>query len=238
MSLSALLTLSAAFLFMPLPLTASQELLDESDPLFLRSYHCTTASFVLHRLFKLLFMCCQRLPQRVQRIAGGKLCQFLKLEVGKSLGMEDQTDIWRLGSWDASQGGPAGFYPLLVSVDHTFLDGCHGDFRCDRQRICSFLQKSGFFAANEHATACTVEPVRTRNVELIAAEHRLAIGIIANEPAEGGEALSRSLHINQAFKDPAHIVSRFDDAVELDHVLIGVAPDGPGIRVPRIGCEI
>jgi hypothetical protein len=102
---------------------------------------------------------------------------------------------------------------------------------------CSPPQPS-LLAPNEHATPGTVEPVRAGHVELIAAVHGLTVGIIADEPPQGCKALRSGLHINHALQDAAHIVSRFDDAMELEHVLVGVAPDGSGIGVPCIVRQI
>ena len=223
---------------MPTPLTGSKEFLDESDALFLCSYHGAAAGFVLLRLLQLLFLRCQSLPQRVQRFAGGQLCQVLKLAVGQPCGMKDKTDIRCLGGWDVSQGSTAGLYTFLVTVDYAVLDGRHGDLRGDRQRVCLIPQESGLLATNEHATAFTVEPVRAGHVELIAAVHRFAVGIVADEPPQSGKTLRSGLHINHALQNAAHIVSRFDDALELEHVLVGVAPDGSSIGVPCIFGQI
>jgi fumarate reductase subunit D len=68
MSLAALLFPFTALLLVLTLLTGSKELLDESDPLLLRSHQGIATSFVLLRLLKPLFMSVKRLPQFAQSI--------------------------------------------------------------------------------------------------------------------------------------------------------------------------
>src|SRR5712692_7013239 len=96
------------------------------------------------------------------------------------------------------------------------------------------MEEPGLLPANEHATAFTIQSVGASNVKLIATIHRLAVGVVANEPAQGGNTLGRRLHIHHSFNDPTHIVSIANDAMELEGVLPGVTPDRSGIGVPCI----
>ena len=99
MSLSALLFPLTALLLVLTLRAGSKELLDEADPLLLRSHQSVATSFVLLRLLKPLFMGNERLLQLVQRLRGGKLCELFQLGVAQALRVEDEPDIWRLWRW-------------------------------------------------------------------------------------------------------------------------------------------
>src|SRR5258708_642068 len=96
------------------------------------------------------------------------------------------------------------------------------------------MEEPGLLPANEHTTAFTIQAVGTWNVPLIGTVHRFTIGVVANEPAQGGNTLGCRLHIHHSFNDTTHIISVTNDAMELEGMLPCVMPDRSGIRVPCI----
>src|SRR5213083_2047880 len=100
--------------------------------------------------------------------------------------------------------------------------------------MVALMQEPSLLPTNEHATAFTIQSVGTRNVKLIATVHRFAIGVVANEPAQGGNTLGCRLHIHHSFNDPTHIISIANDSMELEGMLPCITPDRSGICVPCI----
>ncbi len=129
MSLSALL-LSSTFLLMPTLLTASNEILDDHDPLFLGSDESVAASLVLlSHLCQILLMGIECLAQLLQRLRAGKLCELFQLGVTQAFRVEDEPDIWRLWRWYPLQRSPTRFCPCPIPFDHTFFERRHGHLR-------------------------------------------------------------------------------------------------------------
>jgi hypothetical protein len=73
---------------------------------------------------------------------------------------------------------------------------------------------------------------------LIATEHWLSIGIIANEPSECWQSLGRGLHIDNPFDDPTHIVGGLDCPMKLNRVLPGVASDRSRVHMSSVFGQI
>ncbi len=79
--------------------------------------------------------------------------------------------------------------------------------------------------------------MRTGCITLIATEHWLAIGVVANEPSKRWQPC-RSLQIDNSLNDAAHIIGSSDSPVKLDGILPDVASNGLGIRMARVKNEI
>src|SRR6266700_5857149 len=95
MSLSALLFPLTALLLVLTLLTGSKELLDESDPLLLRSHQSAASGFVLFHFLKSLFMGFERLMKLVQCFWCAQQCELFEFVVPQAFWVEDQMNIRR-----------------------------------------------------------------------------------------------------------------------------------------------
>src|SRR6266568_2313532 len=93
-------------------------------------------------------------------------------------------------------------------------------------------------ATNKHATARAIQSVRACNIALVAAEHRLSIGIVADEPSESRQSLCRCLHIDHSFNNPTHIISSLDGPMKLEGIMPDVASDGSRVRMSSVFGQI